>query len=166
MALIECKECGHEVSKKADKCPNCGAPIKKQTSGCAMLFAIIGGVMLFTYFVNLNDSSSTANRQTEQPRKSASPKKEWYSGGNLHKATLDEWRKASNQNRLATSSDFIAAVSKDVGWLSTDEIKPLAVELMSCIDSTAGDSGLDNMHVSEVAAACLVMLWPEGIKRK
>ena len=31
MALIKCKECGHDVSDKASKCPNCGCPI--QTEG-------------------------------------------------------------------------------------------------------------------------------------
>ena len=61
MALIKCKECGHEVSKKADKCPNCGAPIKKQTSGCAMLFAIISGVVLVTYIATLSDSSTSSS---------------------------------------------------------------------------------------------------------
>lgn len=29
MALINCKECGKEVSDKANTCPNCGAPIKE-----------------------------------------------------------------------------------------------------------------------------------------
>ena len=28
MALIKCEECKHDVSTKADKCPNCGAPVK------------------------------------------------------------------------------------------------------------------------------------------
>ena len=30
MALIKCSECGNEISDKADKCPNCGYPVKKQ----------------------------------------------------------------------------------------------------------------------------------------
>jgi len=29
MALIKCKECGHEVSTSAKACSNCGAPLKK-----------------------------------------------------------------------------------------------------------------------------------------
>lgn len=31
MALINCSECGKEVSDKAPVCPNCGAPIKRNT---------------------------------------------------------------------------------------------------------------------------------------
>lgn len=29
MALLKCKECGHEVSDKASSCPNCGCPIER-----------------------------------------------------------------------------------------------------------------------------------------
>ena len=29
MALIKCKECGHEISDKASACPHCGCPIEK-----------------------------------------------------------------------------------------------------------------------------------------
>lgn len=31
MAMINCPECGKEISDKADKCPNCGCPIKENT---------------------------------------------------------------------------------------------------------------------------------------
>lgn len=31
MALIKCKDCGHEVSDKASTCPNCGCPIDRLT---------------------------------------------------------------------------------------------------------------------------------------
>ena len=29
MALINCHECGKEISDQAEACPNCGAPVKK-----------------------------------------------------------------------------------------------------------------------------------------
>lgn len=35
MALIECKECGHKVSDKAECCPNCGCPIEEIMSADA-----------------------------------------------------------------------------------------------------------------------------------
>lgn len=30
MALIKCKECGHEVSDRSSECPNCGCPIQRE----------------------------------------------------------------------------------------------------------------------------------------
>jgi hypothetical protein len=42
MALIKCKECNKEISKKADKCPHCGAPVgPKQYSIFSLVFVII-----------------------------------------------------------------------------------------------------------------------------
>lgn len=60
MALINCKECNQEISSKAEKCPNCGCPIKKKGffTGCFMVFlGLIIPVMIFFYF----DSSGTAS---------------------------------------------------------------------------------------------------------
>lgn len=49
MALMRCKECKKEVSNKADKCPNCGAPVKKAGSvvgiGCLFVILVIGGLI-------------------------------------------------------------------------------------------------------------------------
>ena len=55
MALTKCPECKIEVSTKADRCPHCGAPIKKKTGGCALLFAIFAGVFLLGYVVSLSN---------------------------------------------------------------------------------------------------------------
>ena len=47
MALTKCKECGHDISSMADKCPNCGAPpskarVSKNLSiGCGVALLII-----------------------------------------------------------------------------------------------------------------------------
>lgn len=45
MALINCHECGKEISKSADKCPHCGAPPKKGTSIVTIAFL---GIVVFT----------------------------------------------------------------------------------------------------------------------
>ncbi|MGY8824556.1 MAG: zinc ribbon domain-containing protein [Candidatus Latescibacterota bacterium] len=41
MALINCSECDHKISKKAKTCPSCGAPVKKNESGCAGWIALL-----------------------------------------------------------------------------------------------------------------------------
>lgn len=48
MALKKCKECGTEISSKADTCPHCGAPQKrKHTSLLAWL--VLGGIIVAVY---------------------------------------------------------------------------------------------------------------------
>ncbi|MDY7001613.1 MAG: hypothetical protein SVS15_07515, partial [Thermodesulfobacteriota bacterium] len=34
---------------------------------------------------------------------------EWYEGGNLHRATVEEWNNASYSNKIATSADWVVA---------------------------------------------------------
>lgn len=48
MSLIKCKECGNEVSSKAETCPKCGVRIARKPIGCGaaialmFLFVVIG----------------------------------------------------------------------------------------------------------------------------
>lgn len=51
MALRACKECGQEVSTKAERCPHCGASIRKQVSGCAgcLVVLVLGAIFLVVF---------------------------------------------------------------------------------------------------------------------
>ena len=42
--LTTCKDCGHQVSKNATQCPNCGAKIKRSSP----ILNIIVGIILFS----------------------------------------------------------------------------------------------------------------------
>ena len=64
MALINCSECGKEISNKADKCPNCGNPINNihgEGEGCFMqtlnvgcvITAVIIGIIILVFFFAL-----------------------------------------------------------------------------------------------------------------
>lgn len=55
MALTNCPECGKEISDQADKCPNCGAPTrkeaekkstKKKTRGCLGTVLIVFALLI------------------------------------------------------------------------------------------------------------------------
>ena len=51
MALIDCKECGKEISSEAPACPHCGKPQK--TSNKLVIVRIVGvfvGLAVFYYF--------------------------------------------------------------------------------------------------------------------
>jgi hypothetical protein len=47
MALIKCKECGHEISDEAFTCPNCGKPQRDKTPSVSF------SGQAFVYFVSL-----------------------------------------------------------------------------------------------------------------
>lgn len=61
MALKKCKECGKEVSTKADKCPHCGAKVK---SGIGCL-GLIGIIFLIGMFGSMfGESNNTTTKST------------------------------------------------------------------------------------------------------
>lgn len=73
MALNNCKECGNEVSTKAESCPKCGAVLKKKTGclgyiGAGLLILVIIGVL--GSFLN-NDSRKSTSSGSSKP--SATP---------------------------------------------------------------------------------------------
>jgi len=69
MALAKCRECGRDVSEQADKCPNCGAPVKKK-GGCGRTAVIIFGVILLAAVV-LPAVCLLVKPSPENPRHSA-----------------------------------------------------------------------------------------------
>lgn len=72
MALTKCNECGEEISKKAEKCPKCGAPQNKKTSLFTWLVTIIVVLWAVGYFPGNSgiDTASTPNR-TPSPKEIA-----------------------------------------------------------------------------------------------
>jgi hypothetical protein len=72
MSLIKCKECGEEISSKADKCPKCGNPIKKKSnSGCLFLFIVIAAILFWGLL--LSDSSGYSGKPNSTSKAPASP---------------------------------------------------------------------------------------------
>ncbi len=67
MALIKCSECKKEISTKADKCPHCGAPVKKK-SGCGTLLIVLFGVIVVTSIATqFTDSSGQKSAPAPSP---------------------------------------------------------------------------------------------------
>lgn len=48
MSVIKCRECGKEVSDKADRCPHCGVKLKKNVGVLGIVFASLVGYMVFS----------------------------------------------------------------------------------------------------------------------
>ncbi len=60
MALVKCRECGAQVSKKAAACPECGAPAKKKTSMFTWLVLVVIGAVIFANLSSPPDRASVA----------------------------------------------------------------------------------------------------------
>lgn len=80
---------------------------------------------------------------------------EWYKGGTLHNATAREWHRSTARNQLATSADFVAAAKVAANM---EQLRTRATAVRKCITEATDDPDLYNQKVSEVAAACIVLL--------
>lgn len=58
MALVNCKECGKQVSNTAGKCPHCGAKVPPKFSIIKAIGAIFFGLIALLYFVADKPGSS------------------------------------------------------------------------------------------------------------
>jgi hypothetical protein len=66
MALTKCKECGTEISSKAESCPKCGAKNVKHY-GCGTLILILIILGIFVGLFSGGSDTSTSQTQTTPP---------------------------------------------------------------------------------------------------
>lgn len=72
MALIKCKECGVEVSSKAEACPKCGARVAAKPMGCGALIGILLlGAVIVSAFSSIFSSGSRSETSSAPPRTSS-----------------------------------------------------------------------------------------------
>lgn len=74
MALMTCKECGKKVSRNAQKCSQCGVPIKRKTPPFLWLAILGGGVCLLVLgFFFITSTNSPPSKPTQLPDPSPTP---------------------------------------------------------------------------------------------
>ena len=90
----------------------------------------------------------------------AADQQEWYQGGTLHKANASEWRKGSDEDRLATAADWAATLIEEK-LTSIDDLKPYAENLLTCADEAIADTQIE-VPMAQIAAVCWTLLGGEG----
>ena len=140
MALIKCKECGHEVSDRASACPKCGCPIdnvgkiqeeiidaepKKRKGWIWALIAVLlcliggGGYYAYTHLVN--------NNNAENENVDSSNSKE-----DIVELTPDFIKAIEKYDQLGLFSEGLAAAYKGEKWgyINTkgEEVIPTTIE--------------------------------------
>jgi hypothetical protein len=115
-----------------------------------VITAFFGISLVVGIFSSGGGSGGSRSTSTAPP-----PPTKWYEGGTLHKVTSQDWHKASYCNRLATAADFIATAKVAS---NTTELRKRAEELAQCITEGTSGADLKALKVSEVAAACTILL--------
>lgn len=69
---------------------------------------------------------------------------------------LGAWRATSNETKAELAKTMVRRLGE--GRISERQIKLLALQVFLCINETAGNGGLDNMKIAEVAAGCIALL--------
>lgn len=88
--------------------------------------------------------------------------KEWYEGGSLHEATIAQWKRASQQNKLATCADWLAALwmrgNLNLNVSSINDMRTYANALVEYIDEASSKTRtLDNENANSVALLGMMM---------
>ena len=67
--LIKCKDCGHQVSKSAKACPNCGAKMSKQRTSLFTWFIaiVLGFGILSAIFTDNTTQEASPKKKSIQP---------------------------------------------------------------------------------------------------
>ncbi|WP_226102650.1 zinc ribbon domain-containing protein [Dickeya oryzae] len=71
MALVNCTECGKEVSDTALKCPSCGKQLRKPKRSflgkiIKFIFIIFNLLMIYSVFAGLSSSGQVINHATSE----------------------------------------------------------------------------------------------------
>ena len=179
MALISCPECTNEISDTAETCPRCGFRLKpphlklvptpniplfngsqkgnNNYKSCSHAILVFIGIIIVISILG----SIFKNGTSTSSAKPAVNEKVWYAGGTLHNGTLEDWRNASFDNKLATCADWAANAKKVYGESYGSDFEAAlrkdAMEIKACVDKVALEPKL-NMKLNEIAAGCIVLM--------
>ena len=116
-------------------------------------------LVIFSFIVLWSCNSENSENRLRSSR-TAAPARQWFQGGNLHNSTIGDWKKATYENKLATSADWLA-VTKWKGHLNTttdfNKIKPKAEMLVAAVNQVVAEKSIDNLNVTEIAVGIITL---------
>lgn len=85
----------------------------------------------------------------------------WQERGTLQGAYVGQWKMAAYTDKLATAADWILArpriKDKTVYRRIIENIRPVAFELVQCVDRYAADEGFEsNRSAADLASDCMI----------
>lgn len=99
---------------------------------------------------------------------------QWYEGGTLHDASLQEWKQATPENKLATIADMVSAAYNRESFVPLIQntisngrmpaIKKIAQTLVDQMDKVANDSTISAADHMVVEAVLMLMIANEMLR--
>lgn len=99
---------------------------------------------------------------------------QWYEGGTLHDASLQEWKQATPENKLATIADMVSAaynresfvplIQNTISSGRMPAIKKIAQTLVGQMDKVANDSTISAADYKVVEAVLMLMMANEILR--
>lgn len=129
-----------------------GVEPRTNKANAIVFLGIIAVSILFFAFLFSNDSE---NNESDQHSYATDA---WFHGGNLHKATVSQWKSASYKNKLATAGDYLASTLWDNSLNSTNDFEKLKIkadQLVSGIDYVIRAQGTDDIKINEIAGTII-----------
>lgn len=134
MALIKCKECGKEISDKAEICPNCGNVLKEKTKKVGTIVILIASSIFVIFFMLLQIASFTPTQKNP----------EYSESGGIHiKVSIGE-----NENIINKS---IETVMKIIFWVA-----PIMLTVLSILRIT---KNIPSKKIYAILSLILSLLW-------
>lgn len=130
MSLVKCKECGHEISKSAKQCPNCGSKIKRTS----VLTILVGIIFAFAVFLTVGNNSSNSNYQSTS------------NNANKGRAKLSIWNKQESLNKFNDTNDIQIWVKSSTGQEMTIVCRNNKTELYLDWKEFISTSNVDVTH--------------------
>jgi invasion protein IalB len=108
MALKNCKECGHQVSDKADSCPQCGAKIKK-----GLPRWVVWGVFIFVFAAIIGSCQDESNSKANNSDGGSTSSQDSTKSGQINKTPQNWSYEGSKDEMRGTKSSTAYTVSKN-----------------------------------------------------
>ncbi|WP_071608877.1 zinc ribbon domain-containing protein [Entomohabitans teleogrylli] len=155
MSLINCKECGENISDKAKSCPKCGAPvhvisIDKGPSMRAMLFVIFLGVLVFGFVVN-NFSDV--------------PEEELYNTTQHSSENNDGVNRSQNEKETTTNTKNTTTIKKEVkvvNWLTHEDVDSVTGKKVSYLLARSKNSVKFDYPYNDENGSFLTLIFRKG----
>jgi hypothetical protein len=116
MALVKCKECGHEIGKTASSCPQCGAKVKRTS----LFTKIVTGFFALMFLSWLIGSNTRENQKAEEAKREAAEQ--------VRLTSLTPEQRAEEEKRKAAAlAAKIEAEKKSLGltWNYAERLEPM-----------------------------------------